>query len=206
MVHVTLTFHRKLQPALARRLPALQTMSLAGARTASPTTRSPAGPKAVHLGALWETGPAAAMTVVVLDAPATRLRMEGAVTALAELAVTDELLVVYGWDENRPRVGLYALMNGLRERLPRHTFLTVHVEPDGGMRNREIATVEELLEDGSVPVVITGSAALRDVAAEFTARLPVDRVLGISYRPKGGAVLLPLWDRRQPTLVGALAG
>jgi hypothetical protein len=146
------------------------------------------------------------MTVVVLDAPATRLWLAGAVAALAALAASDELLVVYGWDGSRRRLGPHALMTGLRERLPRHTLLTVNVEPDGGMRAREIATVEELLDDGSLPVVITGSAALREVAAEFTVRLPVDRVLSVGYTVTGGAALRPVWDRRQPTLVGALVG
>lgn len=138
--------------------------------------------------------PSAAMTVVVLDDPGTHSQVAGVVATLADLAVADELLVVYGWPERRLRPSLNAVLSGLGDRLPRHTIVTVQVESRGRLREREIALVEDLLEDGSLPVVLTGSINPRDAAAEYAARLGADRVLHLSYPATGGATLHQVWD------------
>ena len=61
------------------------------------------------------------MTVAVVGEPDTRLGAAAVVARLAELATSDELVVVYGADEQvRPGLSAHALAAGLRDRLIDH--------------------------------------------------------------------------------------
>ena len=140
--------------------------------------------------------PTAATTIAVVDDPVTPRRVESVVARLAGLAVRDELVVVYGCDEDRPQRGLQTIMAGLRDRLPRHKIATVHLESVASLPHREAATVEDLLEEGSLPIVVARPDAVRDLAAELAGVVDADRVLGVSHGVTGGATLRCVWDRR----------
>src|SRR5207245_1612247 len=69
-----------------------------------------------------------AMTVAVVGESDTRWGAAPIVARLAELAASDELVVVYGSDEPaRPRLGANVLLVGLRDRLPRHSVVALRV-------------------------------------------------------------------------------
>jgi hypothetical protein len=119
------------------------------------------------------------------------------VSRLAELAVNDELLVVYGsGSRNHPGPGHRAVMAGLRGRLPRHHVIALHVRHSGsGLRPDAVAALEYLLENGSLPVVITSAAALHDVTARCPVTCGPDRVMRASCTVTG-ADLYQVWRRR----------
>jgi hypothetical protein len=110
----------------------------------------------------------------------------GAVAAkLAQLAVDDELLVVYGAD--RPGADR-RMLAGLRTRLPRHDVVAVSARPDLARR------LGALLEIGSLPVVLTGADGMHDLTAELAGAVRADRVVRIFCTPTG-ADLYPVWRR-----------
>ena len=132
------------------------------------------------------------MTVAVLKE--REAETDAVVARLAELAVADELLVVFGSASN-PRPG-QAMIAGLRGHLPRHHVVAVHVRHRGADVRRYAAALERFLDAGSLPVVLTASADMHDVAAEISSYVRADRVLRV-FRTTTGADLYQLW-RRQP--------
>jgi len=142
----------------------------------------------------------AAVTVAVVGEAETGWNTDAVVCRLAELAVNDELLVVYGsGSRHRPGPGHHAVMSALRWRLPRHHVIAVHVRhQDAGLRPEAAAALERLLEDGSLPVVVTSAAAMHDITAEVSSYLRADRVVRASCTITG-ADLYQVW-RRQPVL------
>jgi len=139
-----------------------------------------------------------AMTVAVLRESDTRWTADAVVSRLAELAVHDELLVVHG-SRNRAALGHHAVTAGLREQLPRHHVVAVHVDYEhGGLGRGTAAVLEHLLENGSLPVVTTPPAAVADVAAEISSCLRADRVLRVSGSTNG-IDLHQVWRRRHET-------
>jgi hypothetical protein len=105
---------------------------------------------------------------------------------LAELAVDDELLVVFGAERGVEKHR--AMLAGLRTRLPRHDVVAVAVAPDLGRR------LGRLLDAGSLPVVLTEADAMRDLTAELACAVRADRVVRI-FRTPAGADLYPVWRR-----------
>jgi hypothetical protein len=140
----------------------------------------------------------AAVTVAVVGEAETGWNTDAVVSRLAELAVNDELLVVYGsGSRHHPGPGHRAVMAGLRGRLPRHHVIALHVRhSDSGLRPDAVAALESLLEIGSLPVVITSAAAMHDVTAEVSSYLRADRVMRASCTVSG-ADLYQVW-RRHP--------
>jgi hypothetical protein len=138
----------------------------------------------------------AAVTVAVVGEAETGWNTDAVVSRLAELAVNDELLVVYGSGTRlHPGPGHRAVMAGLRGRLPRHHVIALHVRHcDSGLRPDAVAALENLLENGSLPVVITSAAAMHDVTAEVSSYLRADRVMRASCTVSG-ADLHQVWRR-----------
>jgi hypothetical protein len=137
---------------------------------------------------------ATALTVAVLGEEETRWDAGPVVSRLAQLAVNDELLVVYG-AAARSAPGHHAVVSGLRRHLPRHRVVALHLdrqEPE--VRGPAAAALEEYLDDGSLPVVVTPAAAVPDVAAELSSFVHADRVLRVR-RTDGGADLHQVWRR-----------
>jgi hypothetical protein len=64
-----------------------------------------------------------AMTIAMVGASETRMRTADVVARVAGLAVTDELVVVYGSDERQPRPGVQPFVVALRRLLPRHAIV-----------------------------------------------------------------------------------
>jgi hypothetical protein len=128
-------------------------------------------------------------TVVVLresDAAA-----ESVVTRLAELATTDELMVVVG-SAAGVQPGHRAMIADLTGRLPRQHVVAMHIE-DPEMR-RHAADIERFLDAGNLPVAVTPPAAMHGVAAEISNYVRADRLLRVLSTP-GGGDLHQMWMR-----------
>jgi hypothetical protein len=119
---------------------------------------------------------------------------DAVVARLAELALDDELLVVCGW-ASHPRPGHEAVVTGLRGRLPRHDVVALQVGGPGMETRRQAATLQEALDAGSVPVVVTAADALHDVSAEVSGLVRADRVLRV-FGTATGAGLYQVWRRQ----------
>ena len=134
-----------------------------------------------------------ATTVAVLGEPDTRLCAAAVVAGLAELATSDELVVVYGFDEPA-RLGLSAagLAAGLRARLPRHRVVAVPVDEHPELLGRDALLLGEHIEAGTLAIAVIPRASLHRVAADLSIYLQADRVLTVSYDPAEGAELHPV--------------
>jgi NNP family nitrate/nitrite transporter-like MFS transporter len=145
----------------------------------------------------YEPGSSAtAMTVAVVDVPDTRFGAAAVVARLAELATSDELVVVYGYDEPpAPRLDTNVLVTGLRDRLPRYRVVALDVPLHNWARGRLAALLREFVDAGTIAVAVTTRADLRGVAAELSSYLNADRVLAISYSLARGADLHEVWNR-----------
>ena len=141
-----------------------------------------------------EPGPSA-MTVTVVDAPDPRFGAAAVVSRLAELATSDELVVVYGSD-GPPDVD--ALVTGLRYRLPRYQVIAVDARPDLWAQGRLPALLNEFVEAGALTIAVTPTAGLHGITAELSSYLHADRVLMMSYTPAAGADLHEVWNRPRP--------
>ncbi|GIF21487.1 NNP family nitrate/nitrite transporter-like MFS transporter [Actinoplanes tereljensis] len=132
-------------------------------------------------------------TVAVLAEPDTRLGAAAVVAGLAELATSDELVVVYGVDE-RPRPGLSAagLVAGLRVRLPRHSVVAVPLHENPEMLGQDALLLVEHVDAGALTIAVAGTANRHRVAADLSIYLQADRVLTVSYDPAEGAELHPV--------------
>jgi len=139
----------------------------------------------------------AAMTIVITRASDVRRGSTALVARLAELAVNDELLVVCGSNEFQHGPDANVLTLGLRRRLPRHDVVALHVAPNAGAPRRAATLLSEFMEIGSLPLVVTPVAAVRDVVAELSSYLRADRVLSLSCSTADGANLRQVWARRQ---------
>jgi len=180
-----------------RGLAALRSGHVSGLREAPPPViREPES----WLDAPPEASPTA-MTVAVVSESETWGTVDAVVSRLAQLAATDELLVVHG-AEARTTLVQHPVVAGLRNQLPRHDVVTLHVGYDHGVLGRETAALlEQLLEVGSLPVVITPAVAVVDAAAEISSCLRADRVLRVSSTTSG-IDLDQVWRRHVTASVG----
>jgi hypothetical protein len=115
------------------------------------------------------------------------------VAGLAELATSDELVVVYGVGD-RPRLGLSAerLVAGLRARLPRHSVIALPVDEHPELLGRDALILVEHVEAGTLTIAVTETASQHRVAADLSIYLQADRILTVSYDPAEGADLHPV--------------
>jgi hypothetical protein len=134
------------------------------------------------------------MTIATVDELGTRWgAIDAAATRLAQLAVTDELVVVYGSQEHQYGTGVEPLVVKLRDELPRHTVVVLYatvpsgvclpaepVSKHNGSLRRAAGLLDELLELGSLPIVVTEAAMVADVAGELYHRLRADRMVKVT--------------------------
>jgi len=139
----------------------------------------------------WEVQARSSVTVAAVREGDAGSHPEMVVARLAELAVDDEFLVVFG---SGARAVQHNLIAELRASLPRHEVVTMHVRHRHGHLLRDAATVERLLDAGSLPVVMTSSAGMHDVTAEIASYLRADRVLRVLHTVDG-ADLYQVWER-----------
>jgi hypothetical protein len=138
---------------------------------------------------------ATALTVVIVDHWDVRWDATSVVTRLADLAVNDELVVVFGSNERRPGPHAPIVTAGLRERLPRHDVVALHVaDANPDVLRRGATLVGEFLEIGSLPIVVTRAAVVGEVAERLAVQLGADRILAVSCTT-GGADLFHVWPR-----------
>jgi NNP family nitrate/nitrite transporter-like MFS transporter len=139
-----------------------------------------------------------ATTVAVVDAADTRWGAAAVVTRLAELAASDELVVVYGSDEPHPsRLSTNVLVTGLRDRLPRHAVLGLQTGPYAAAQDRLATILGDFVDAGTIAVAVTPTADKGEVTAHLSSHLRADRVLTVSYTRTHGAGLHEVWTRRQ---------
>jgi NNP family nitrate/nitrite transporter-like MFS transporter len=139
------------------------------------------------------------MTVAVVDESDTDLGAAAVVSRLAELATSDELVVVYGSSEPvRPRLSANIVVTGLRERLPRHRVIGVRSGPYADAMDRFATILGEFVEAGAVAVAVAPTAESRGLAAELSSQLHADRVLKMSFTVTRGADLHEIWSRHPP--------
>jgi NNP family nitrate/nitrite transporter-like MFS transporter len=130
-----------------------------------------------------------ATTVAVLGAAETRLGAAAVVAQLAELATSDELVVVYGVDERG--LSAAALVTGLRARLPRHSVVAVPVDEQPDMLGRDALVLTEYLDAGALTIAVTRAERRHPVAADLAIYLQADRTLTIRYDLAEGTALVP---------------
>jgi NNP family nitrate/nitrite transporter-like MFS transporter len=131
-----------------------------------------------------------AMTVAVVAGSDTQWGAAAVVARLAELAASDELVVIYGSDEwVRPRFKANVLVTGLRDRLPRHSVVSVRVGLHTGALGRLAALLGEFVEAGTIAVAVTPTADMHGVASDLSGYLKADRVVMVSYTLAAGAHL-----------------
>jgi NNP family nitrate/nitrite transporter-like MFS transporter len=134
-----------------------------------------------------------ALSVAQLAEPETRLGAAAVVSRLAELATSDELVVVYGLGE-RPRAGLSpeALAGGLRDRLPRHCVAVVRIAERPESLSRDALLITEHIDAGTLTIAVVPAASLQEVANDLSIYLQADRTLKVSYDPAQGPALHPV--------------
>jgi hypothetical protein len=142
------------------------------------------------------TGGPAAMTIAVVGHKDTGLGAAAVVARLADLAASDELVVVCGSDEQaRPPLTAHTLVVGLRDRLPRHSVAAVRIPAMAGILERDAVLLHEFVEVGTVAVAFTPTTQLRGVAAGLSSYLRADRVLRVSFSLADGAYVHQVWNR-----------
>jgi NNP family nitrate/nitrite transporter-like MFS transporter len=144
------------------------------------------------------------MTIAVVGQSDTRLGGAAVVARLAELAASDELVVVCGADDRSrpPPAAAHALVTGLRHRLPRHSVAALRIAGDSGdpgVPEHDALLLHEAMETGAVAVALTPPTRLPDVAAELSSYLRADRVLRVSFTLADGAGIHPVWNRGPAT-------
>jgi hypothetical protein len=143
---------------------------------------------------LNEPTPPAGPTMTIAVLREQEAELDAAVARLAALAVADELLVIFG-STSCPQHGQHAVIAGLRDHLPRHDVVAVHVRHRGADMRLHAATLDQLMDGGSLPVVVTAPAAMHDVTAEISSYVRADRILRV-FRTTTGADLFQVWRRR----------
>jgi len=122
---------------------------------------------------------------------------DAAADRLAELAVADELLVVFG-SASHARPDPHPMITELRNRLPRHDVVPVHVAHRGA-GGRWQAALDRFLDAGHLPIVVTASAYLQEVTAEVSSYVRADRVLRV-FGTTTRAELHQVWRRAEPSV------
>jgi NNP family nitrate/nitrite transporter-like MFS transporter len=141
-----------------------------------------------------------AMTVAVVAEADTRWGAAAVVARLAELAINDELVVVYGCDAPpRPEPGPNILVTGLRHRLPRHSVKGLRLARPVSTPEALAELFGDLVDAGAIAVAITPTAVQSGLAAEVSSYLHADRVLKVTYTLAAGADLHEVWTRRAIT-------
>lgn len=135
------------------------------------------------------------LTVAVLDEADTRYGTAALVTRLADLAVRDELVVVYGSDAPPPVREDNPVLAGLRDRLPRHRIVAIRAGSDGATIGTGTALVSDAIESGAVALAITPTTSVPGIAAQLSSLLHADRVLKVTYSLAAGAHQDPVWNR-----------
>ncbi len=143
----------------------------------------------------------AALTVAIVREADVRRDPDAVVARLSDLAIDDELVVVYG-SHTRPQQPISnAVVDGLRERLPRYTVVGLYVVLDPAPLARTCALLDEFMEIGSLPVVVAPAPTAVDVATEFATYLRADRMVHVCASPTG-AIDVYEATRADPAVAG----
>jgi hypothetical protein len=119
-----------------------------------------------------------ATTIAMVGESPDRAPTAAVVFRLAELAATDELIVVYGSDH--PATSAHRVVAALRRLLPRFTVVPLYVAPSDGPHRCDTALLDGLLNDGSLPVVLAPAVIAPRVAVDLFHYLRADRMLDVA--------------------------
>jgi hypothetical protein len=144
----------------------------------------------------WEAQARATVTIAAIREGDAAWHPEMLMSSLVQIAADEELLVVFG---SNARSVQHAMVTDLRARLPRREIVAMRVRHRHGDLLRDAATVEELLDAGSLPVVVTPVSAMHEVTAEIASYLRADRVLRV-LRTLAGAEFRQVWRRPAASL------
>lgn len=136
------------------------------------------------------------MTVAAVRETDAAGRPETVAAQLAALAAGQELLVVFG---SNARSVQHALIADLRAHLHDREVTVMRIRHRHGALPQNAATVESLLDAGTVPVVVTPATTMPHIAAELASYLRADRVLRVLHTA-AGADLFQVWQRPEPAL------
>ena len=138
-----------------------------------------------------------ATTVVAIAAADLPDDDPAVLAALTDLAVRHELVIVYGQHANAAgELSAQALMDAIRNRLPRYRVTAVLMDPAPRVAAADIALVDELVNEGVLAVAIVPTSDPGPTAELVALRLAADLVLRLVYDPVRGAELV---DLTQPT-------
>ncbi|MFB9184640.1 nitrate/nitrite transporter [Dactylosporangium sucinum] len=137
--------------------------------------------------------PDATLTVVSLSARRLRSQLCDVISALAALGTRHELVIVF---EPDPAAGPEQLITGLRMRLPSHTILALSAGTPP--HPHEVAAVAELLEVGSLPVVLVGAGDAIPAALMLAEQIHADQVLHLAPDRIDGLVHSVVREARHP--------
>jgi hypothetical protein len=129
----------------------------------------------------WDPPPddgTSAITIAMVGESPGHPPAAGVVARLAEMATTDELIVVYGSDH--PETSAHCVVAALRRLLPRFTVVPLYVAAPHGPNRCDTALVDGLLNDGSLPVVLSPAVFASKVAVDLFHHLRADRMLEVS--------------------------
>ena len=76
------------------------------------------------------------------------------------------------------------------------TIVALYLAPYGDTLGRDADLLPELLDVGSLPMVVTPMGTAARVAAEVHHCVQADRAVRVSYALTGGADLQPVWPGR----------
>jgi hypothetical protein len=135
-----------------------------------------------------------ATTVVALSAADAAAAPTATLSALAELAVRHELVIVYGVDgptDHAPTA--HALIEAVRGRLPRFKITAVLIDAYPRRAGRtECAMLEQLLDEGTLAMAVVAASDPGPTAGALATRLDADLALRLGYDPVDGVRLRSL--------------
>jgi hypothetical protein len=135
------------------------------------------------------------MTIALVGETSVRRGGSRVVECIAKLATTDELLVICGSDGVEYGPGVRCLVAGLRGMLPRHTIIALDIASHRWLPKGNADLLDELMEVGSLPVLVAPATSVLDAAAELYNHLRADQVVRVMYTRTEGACLRQVWHR-----------
>jgi hypothetical protein len=147
------------------------------------------------------TGLHTATTVVTVPTGPGTLHSGQVTATLTSLATQHEMVIVAALPERvTTDTDGHTLVAALRFHLPRHHLVAIAVGTDP--HPHETALIAELLNDGTLPIVLTTAAEPEPVAVLLAGALGIDHVLHVGPHTVQGVRLQHVWTTPTPAMTG----